>query len=267
MTKLFSSFACIFSLFFITSNIVHAETDNGSGYIQLVKSKKKNKKKNKRPQPPVQQQPIEISNEKLGLNHQYVLASSTPSNINEHLNELRSLAKECSSVVEIGLEAMVSSWGILMGLSENQSITRSYLGIDLQSPPIHTLSLASQLAEANSISFNFLQANDMDIDIPPTEMLFIDSMHTYCHLTYELEKFSPQVRKYIAMHDTSAPWGNMDEPYEGDYSEYPLGYSRTKHGLWPAVEDFLQQHPEWKLLKRYYNNHGFTILKRIDQEN
>jgi hypothetical protein len=261
MTKMFF----ILTSLFFTFSIAHAENDSSFSYIQLVKSKKKNKRKNKSPQPPVQQ-PIEISNAKLELNHQYELASRTPSDINEHLCELRSLAQECSSVVEIGLRTMVSSWGILMGLSESRSVTRSYLGIDIESPPVHVFRLVSQLAQANNILFNILKANDMDIDIVPTEMLFIDSLHTYCHLTYELEKFSPQVRKYIAVHDTSAPWGNMDEPaYRGDFSEYPLEYDRTKRGLWPAVEDFLERHPEWILLNRYHNNHGFTILKRIDQ--
>ena len=103
----------------------------------------------------------------------------------------------------------------------------------------------------------------MDIDIPPAEMLFIDSLHTYCHLTYELEKFSPKISKVIAMHDTSEPWGDADDSdYRGDYSEYPLYIDRSKKGLWSAVEDFLERHPEWILQERLFNNHGFTILRR-----
>ena len=34
-------------------------------------------------------------------------------------------------------------------------------------------------------------------------------------------------------------------------------------GLWPAVEDFLEKHPEWVLHERYTNNNGLTILKRV----
>ena len=33
-------------------------------------------------------------------------------------------------------------------------------------------------------------------------------------------------------------------------------------GLWPAIEEFLMEHPEWLLEKRYTNNNGLTILKR-----
>jgi hypothetical protein len=103
----------------------------------------------------------------------------------------------------------------------------------------------------------------MYVDIEPTELLFIDSLHTYAHLTYELEKFSPKATKYIAMHDTSAPWGDTDDDeYHGDYSEYPPEIDRTKRGLWPAVLDFLNKHPEWTLKERRENSHGLTILQR-----
>ena len=98
-------------------------------------------------------------------------------------------------------------------------------------------------------------------------MLFIDTWHTYRHLSYELEKFSPKVRKYIAMHDTSEPWGSDDEPaYYGPVRKYPPHIDLNKRGLWTAVEDFLAAHPEWKLKERHLNNHGFTVLERKTNE-
>jgi hypothetical protein len=157
---------------------------------------------------------------------------------------------------------MVSSWGILQGLSESPSSHRSYIGIDISSPPSETLNAAQRLARAHGIQFTFLQANDMDVDIPETDFLFIDSLHTYCSFTYELEKFSPSIRKYIAMHDTSPPWESVDDSeYCGDFSEYPDYIDKNKKRLWLAVEDFLHRHPEWKLAARYINCHGFTSLE------
>lgn len=206
------------------------------------------------------------SQEKYHLQHMYQHHCSAISDINEHISVLKELAKECTSVVEIGIRSMVSTWGVLQGLAENNQSKKNYIGIDLNYPPMDTLNLAKHLAESNGIFFKFWQANDMKITLDPTDMLFIDSLHTYCHLTYELEKFSPQVNKYIAMHDTSAPWGEIDDTeYKGDYSEYPAHFDRTKRGLWAAVEDFLSRHPEWSLHERRLNNHGFTILKRIKQ--
>jgi len=194
----------------------------------------------------------------------YDLHCSQQSDVRDHVPVLRSLARECSSVVEIGIRNIVSTWGILQGLTENTEESPSYLGIDLKLPPPSSFNKLKRIAEDLGIAFDFWQANDMTIDIPVSDMLFIDSLHTYCHLTYELETFSPQIRKYITIHDTSAPWGNSeDTQYRGNYSEYPQEYDRSKKGLWPAVEDFLAKHSEWSLLERHRNCHGFTILKRV----
>jgi len=183
--------------------------------------------------------------------------------IYEHLPVLKNLTSECESVVEIGVRHMFSSWAFLEGLTENNSIKRSYIGIDLVFPPRDELNLAKKLAADNNINFEFIAKNDMLVDLAPVDFMFIDSMHTYCHLTYELEKFSPKVKKYIAMHDTSEPWGYKDDSeYHGNYSEYPAHIDRKKRGLWPAVEDFLIRHPEWSLHERRFNNYGLTILKR-----
>lgn len=182
----------------------------------------------------------------------------------EHIPVLKEYARQCETVVEIGIRSMVSSWGVYQGLVEHGGSNCSYIGIDLAMPPADTLALAERLVRANGIHFTFIQGNDMDIDPIEADMYFIDSLHTYCHLTYELEKFSPYIKKYITMHDTSEPWGDIDDnTYHGDYSEYPAHIDRTKRGLWPAVEDFLKNHPEWELLERRLNCHGFTVLRRV----
>lgn len=198
------------------------------------------------------------------LQKMYELRHNQPSDINEHLPVLRDLATDCKSVVEIGLRDLVSTWAVLHGLSANSdAASRTYVGIDIETPPSNQLALAERLSIENGISFKFVKGNDMIVDIEPADMLFIDSLHTYCHLTYELEKFSQKINKYIALHDTSEPWGNRDDSaYHGDYSEYPATIARTKRGLWPAVVDFLSRHPEWSLQERHLNNHGLTVLKR-----
>ena len=181
----------------------------------------------------------------------------------EHMPILKQLAVECPTVCEIGVGNVISTWAIIKGLSENPAEHRSYVGVDIVRPPLEKFQLVRDEADKLGIEFRFRRGNDLLMDIEPVDLLFIDSMHTYCHLTYELEKFSLQAKKYIAMHDTSEPWGDKeDDAYRGDYSEYPSHYDRTKKGLWPAVEDFLERHPEWSLQERRLNCHGFTVLKR-----
>lgn len=197
---------------------------------------------------------------------QYEKHCTEVSDIHEHLPRLRELAKECSSVTEFGVRGVVSTWGLLQGLSENGLGEKSYVGIDTQYPAMNTVFLVNNAADDHGISFEIRIGNDFYLDIEPTDLLFIDTWHTYRHLTYELEKFSPFVRKYIAMHDTSEPWGDQDEPpylEVGEIPTYPAHINTQKRGLWPAVEDFLANHPEWHLKARYLNNHGFTILQRV----
>ncbi|HSX26205.1 MAG TPA: hypothetical protein VLE89_04270 [Chlamydiales bacterium] len=184
--------------------------------------------------------------------------------IGEHMSLLRQLAKECQTVVEIGVGGVISTWGLLKGLSESSSPHRRYMGVDILEPTVCNFDLARKFATEQGIEVLFQMENDLYIDLDPVDLLFIDSLHTYCHLTYELETFSPKVGKYIAIHDTSEPWGDRNDlDYQGNYSEYPASYDRNKKGTWPAVVDFLVGHPEWKLQERRLNCHGFTVLKRI----
>jgi hypothetical protein len=207
------------------------------------------------------------STEKNMLKRQYIYAFNHPTDINEHLGLLCKLAKECSSVTELGLRGTESIWGLLQGLAESPSSFRSYLGIAFMFPSGRMIRLAERLANENNISFRLSQVHDEYSNIEPTDMLFIDSFHTYCHLTFELESFCPYVNKYIAMHYTSFPWGAADEAiYFENPIQYPTEYDRNKRGLWPAVQDFLQRHPEWLLLERRVNNHGLTVLKRKSLE-
>ncbi|MBF8263348.1 MAG: NYs-1 [Parachlamydiales bacterium] len=178
------------------------------------------------------------------------------------------MAQKCASAAEIGVLHMHSSFGILFGLSKSSQKPRSYLGIDISPPPEQCLNAAKIWAQEAEIDFNFIQANDLDITLDPVDFLLIDSYHTYRHLTYELETFAPSVRSYILLHDTGYPWGTIDEnesnPNMENESRYPDHINRTKRGVWPAVIDYLDQHPEWKIYERDFSNAGITIIQRLN---
>ena len=203
------------------------------------------------------------------LDDNYEHECNTLSDIQAYIPILRDLARECPSVIEIGTRHMNSTWGIFKGLSENPHHSyipyESYLGIDINKPPYNRGKPIKAMAKKHNIYFQFWKKDDMTINLPLCDLLFIDSLHTYCHLSYELEKFCDSVCKYIALHDTSPPWGYQDDAeYCGNRSEYPDWINREKRGLWQAVIDFLEKHPEWELYKRYETFPGFTILKRTN---
>lgn len=191
----------------------------------------------------------------------------TPSDINEHIPVLKTLAKECGSIAEIGTGSIAATWGLLMGLSESESPSPSFFEIQSRTPPLEKLYLTKYLALDNGIKYRYLETGDIHFELAESvDMLFIDGIHTYCHLTNQLQKLSPKVYKYIVMHDTSPPWGYAnDTEYRGNYSEFPPHIDRTKKGLSQAVDDFLAKNPGWIIAERRMNNHGLTVLTRKEK--
>ena len=188
----------------------------------------------------------------------------------DHLPVLRQLAKQCSSVTEVGKGQIHASWGLFQGLTESPFPAGSYLGIHRGTPSAAFLKGIKEIVEGVQLSFRFWHVDDLQIDrLEPTDLLFLDSLSTYYHLSYELETFSSQVRKYIVVHNTDTPFGHQNDPaYQGSYSEYfSKGLStkkdQIKQGLWPAVMDFLANHREWEMQEHRTNCGGLTILKRV----
>jgi hypothetical protein len=89
----------------------------------------------------------------ISLDQQYEKHCQERSDIHEHLPVLRVLSSECSSVIELGVRNVVSTWGILRGLADSPHESKSYLGIDLNYPPEEKFRLAQALAEQNGITW------------------------------------------------------------------------------------------------------------------
>jgi len=168
------------------------------------------------------------------LETEYHRACNTPTDINLHLPRLRALAKECSHVTEMGVRDGQSTRALLV----EDIVLRSY---DLFLDPNvgHLFTIAAQGAGRNMV-YQF--GNTLVMDIEPTDMLFIDTDHTYAQLSQELARHHGNVRKYLAFHDTHDPFGLE---------------------LLPAILHFLAAHPEWKVKSHTIENHGFTVLERI----
>jgi len=103
------------------------------------------------------------------------------------------------------------------------------------------LDWARQLAKESKISFNPTEIDSLNYKIAdnPTDLLFIDGLHTYEQVSQELVLYGPHVSKYIIMHDTTL---------------YPT--------LSLAAEFFVRDNKEWKIIEKFENNPGLTIIKR-----
>lgn len=180
------------------------------------------------------------------LEQLYEEAKNTPSDFNEHVERLRQLAAECDSVVEYGTRHGVSSVAILAAQPKR------FVTVDLQCAGCH---IAHIVAVKGETDFQLVQASSLDHEISePVDLVFIDTFHTADQVFAELSKHSSKCRKYIALHDTEAPWGYADEGGTGG------GGIRAGLARWQETDDGRR----WKMIEDRKNNHGFAVLQRME---
>ncbi len=203
------------------------------------------------------------------MDSKYHTLCQTRSDINEHLPTLYKYAKECESIIELGVRGVISSWAFIKGLLENEKDVKRILLNDIE--PCDT----DELMEATKdlgVTISHEWKNDLELDITENvDLTFIDTWHVYGQLKRELEKFSKVTNKYIIMHDTTVDeWhGETIRCFGGietaklQSKTYGFPVEEIMKGLWPAIEEFLETNKEWKLKERFTNNNGLTILERI----
>lgn len=176
------------------------------------------------------------------------------SDIHEHLPVLLDYASQMDvrNIVEMGTRWVVSTIPLILGCPQQ------IFSIDLKHPnegqwadrAEGKLDTLGAHCVREDIDFRFIEADSREIEINDcTDLLFIDTLHDYAQLKIELEKHSGNVQKWILLHDTET-FKNKDES------------TGKGKGLWPAIEEFLKDHPEWVLHCHYFNNNGLTVLKR-----
>jgi len=202
------------------------------------------------------------------IEKKYIDLCNQPSDINEHLPTLYKYATKCESVVELGVRGCISSWALSYGLLNNNSSNKKKILLNDISPcDINELLHVTKNVD---IEVKYEWINDLELDIKEkVDLTFIDTWHVYGQLKRELDKFSLITNKYIIMHDTT-----VDEIYgETIRCNYNLaeqlkqsGFSveEINCGLGKAISEFLDNNKNWRMLEKYTNNNGLTILERLD---
>lgn len=167
---------------------------------------------------------------------------SVPSDINEHLPILYEFAKKSKHITEFGTRTGVSTLAFLNAALSNKAKMIAY---DIKKLP--EVEILETLSLKEGIDFTFKEKNVLEITIEPTELLFIDTFHSYNQLKEELRLHSSSVSKYLIFHDTET-FGKVGE----DNSE----------GLLKAIELFIKENSIWELAYNTDKNNGLMILKK-----
>lgn len=163
----------------------------------------------------------------------------SPSDINEHLPTLYEYAKKCDHVTEMGVRGGNSSRAFLY------ANPKKYIAYDLElfDRVVELFDYSKKLGNDH----HYIKDNVLEIEIEETEFLFIDTWHRYDQLKKELKLHSGKVKKYIAFHDTES-FGRTGE-----------GGGK---GILYAIEEFLDENSNWKIVHDAKNNNGLMIIEK-----
>lgn len=116
------------------------------------------------------------------------------------MDTLKDYAGHCEHITEFGVRGIISTWALLSGAPKRM------VSYDVVSPSEHGARIEDvyEVANENAISYEFRIQSSLDAEIESTELLFIDTLHTYDQLSAELSRHADKASKYIICHDSSA---------------------------------------------------------------
>jgi len=169
------------------------------------------------------------------------------------LDTLKKYGSRCQTITEMGVDYTISTWAFMAARPlKLTSYDWEYN---------ERIEEVKQVAEFNHIDFKFIQEDTTKCTIEPTDLLFIDTFHTYSQLKLEIELHEPKVGKFLIFHDTNI-YGRHGQVAGEKY--IPCPFEKTK-GLADCIEEFLQKPPNhWALVEFNHDDfYGITVLKRV----
>lgn len=189
--------------------------------------------------------------------------NNTKTDMHQHIPILATIASRITSVLELGVRDIQSTWGFLAGLSQESFgyyvvknpheldfiSKRKLVSVDLNNPADHGADIKEvyEIAKENDVDFEFIQANTLEVEINENfDCVFFDTDHTYEQLSAELKKYGPKTNTWMIFHDT-ARFGKV---------------------LIPAINEFLAENKEWIVIPNMSTNqcNGLTVLAKTTKE-
>jgi hypothetical protein len=174
------------------------------------------------------------------------------------------ISQECYKITEINKQPYGFSEVILPSLYEKNESSK-YLSISVNDPENNYLENLYSDAKKHKIDFSFWKINESYVEIEPTDLLILNSLETYHNVNFALNTFSKNVRKYIYiphMYKNGLQF-ERESDYTGDYLEYPNPNPKrsNRKGVWLAITDFLDSHPEWTIINNSNTNDALVLFR------
>lgn len=168
-----------------------------------------------------------------------------PSDIVLHLPVLEYYASLCDHVTEFGVRDGSSTVALISGCPGE------VVSYDIEHTPIVD-KLKKMFLPCRSWTFHRADTGNPNLHIAETDLLFIDTLHTYDHVSKELALHGRKARKFLVFHDTYTCG-------ETDLS----GPDPTVRGIGPAIWEFTEDyHGEYETVYKTNANNGLLVLAR-----
>jgi len=182
----------------------------------------------------------------------YAWSQAQPTAMAPHLPRLRALAAGLSLAVEFGVKRAASSSALLLSAAR-------VISYDLVDTP-HARHLA-QICP----TWDYRLEDSRTADVPPCDLLLLDSLHTYAQVQAELIAHGDQVRKFLVFHDviTFGVIGANGDTGVHSWQYEPGQSVPLEHlGIRPAIDELVIRDPSWRLAASYTDSHGLLVLER-----
>ena len=160
----------------------------------------------------------------------------------QDINFISQIVSECKSVVELGtgqcaMDRVFLRYDVKLDTYDIEDCPDNFL----------------EEAKAAGRDVTFHKEDTLKVEIPETDILFIDSLHTYEQVKSELELHASKAKRYILFHDTVTYSKIGQAVVDGE---------ETK-GILPAIEEFLELHPEWSIVYNSKEGNGMIVVKKL----
>lgn len=163
-----------------------------------------------------------------------------------HLPVIEYYASLCEHCTEFGVREGHSTVALIAGCKGD------VVSYDIEHSPVVDL-LRSIKLPCKSWAFKLGDTGSAALEMEETDFLFIDTLHTYEHVSKELALHGRKARKYLGFHDTFT-CGQRDLS----------GPDPNVRGIMPAIQEFLAQFPgQYRTVYQTERNNGMLIVERV----
>jgi hypothetical protein len=183
------------------------------------------------------------------LDELFDFVKSKPRDLDRHAETIKGFAAKADHVTAF---VKRREWNALLAAGRPRTLIVYQAEKDDFLRRVHTAVKAELVATGRKIETYTTHeagpgADSLGVDIIPTDLLVIDTVHHADRLWAELERHAGKVRSRIILRGTGA----FGEQAEGGGP-----------GLLVAVRRFVHEHPEWTVIHHTTEQYGLTVLSR-----